>query len=576
MRGGGADITPDRNAPPRPAGRRNIALYAVLLGLAALLLLGAAAASLSGDPPRSADASPSPPAAAASPSRQPDETAMPGPASSPSPPSGPAATASPAPAVSPAPTPALVAGVDGLAVVPVVDFWSPLSDISLDGLRAALAGRSSAFASVALPAQDRQALADALGVSPHAGVVTGDAATVRRAVRDGALGLLRLTDVTPAVRALAVDGVSLFNNDRLEDLAEWPLVVPAAPEDIGEWRQADNWTMVAGGDIQLDRWMAYHVTTLDKGVDWPWDGGSVRITGRRCCSDLGHRVPEWESSGNAGAVRRLFSEADLALANLEAAAVDDPVFHRLGPRFRFSLSFSGDPRLLDGVQRAGFDVLSLANNHIHNAGPQGIADTRRHLERRDIRFAGAGMDVEQATRPAVVQAGQRSVAVLACTSLGRIAGPARAGAAPCSGNWLVREIRRLAAQVDVVVVVPHWGREYRATPSPGQRLLAARWVEAGADLVLGGHSHWVGSVEEIGDALVFYSLGNLAFDQPWSEPTMQGVIVEFTFQGDRLVQLRLHPTLIVDHVQPNLLERDAGGERVIRRMRAASEGLLPY
>ncbi|CAN5816223.1 hypothetical protein BH24CHL6_BH24CHL6_03440 [soil metagenome] len=464
---------------------------------------------------------------------------------------------------------------DSLALVPVVGFWSSSTEISLSELELALSGASNEFERVVVPEEDRQAIAAALGITLAADVESGGSAAVQQAVREGALGLLRVDDISPAVRALALDGQSLFGNDRSPDLGRWPLLV-SAEQASWEWEQSATWTMVAGGDIQLDRWMAHHVTTLEKGVDWPWDGGTVAITGRVCCSDLGHRVPEWESTGNEGAVRALFAEADLALANLEAAAVNNPRFHRLDDRFRFSLSFSGDPRLFDGLKNAGFDFLSLANNHIHNAGAEGIRDTRQNLADRDIAFAGAGPDLEQASSPALLEVAGQRVTVLPCTSIGRIARADRAGAAPCSGNRLVRQVEAAASASDVVIVFPHWGREYRATPNAGQRQLARGWAEAGADLVLGAHSHWAGAIEEIGDSLVFYSLGNLAFDQPWSEATMQGVILELTFHADRLVQVQLHPTLIVDHVQPNLLEHDAGGDRVIGRMRDASEGLLPY
>ena len=551
--------------PDRLSDRRQSALYLVVFGLgAAFLFAVAVAAGVFGrlgpdDPGRTLE-----PSSAAG--RPPGQSPAQPPAVSPSraPASSPAAS-SPTPHVEP---------VGNLPLVPVVGFWSGATDISSAELSLALQGRSAQFERIVVPEADRQDIEALLGISLADRVEGGDAAAIRRQVREGALGLMRVTDVTPAVRALSLDGQSLFGNDRLASTDEWPLHLPA-DEAAAEWQQADRWTLVAGGDIQLDRWMAHHVTALDKGVDWPWEGGRVGITGRVCCSDLGHRVPEWERTGEPGAVRALFTGADLAMANLEAAAVDDPGFHRLPANFPLSLSFSGDPRLLDGLRNAGFDFLSLANNHIHNAGAQGIIDTRQNLAERDIAFAGAGRDLAQSRRPGELEVGGQSVVMLPCTVVGRVARADRAGSAPCTGERLLRQIQE-AQPSDVVIVFPHWGREYRATPNAGQRALARAWAEAGADLVLGAHSHWAGSVEEIGRSLVFYSLGNLAFDQPWSEPTMQGVIVELTFNADRLVQAHLHPTLIVDHVQPNLLEYEAGGDRVLRRMRDASEGLLPY
>ena len=557
-----------------PPGRRRLAGVVGLLVLAVAGFLFVTGAP--GGPRESAAEEPAasgtPTAAAseaATPSAGPPAIGSPAGAAGSPPPRPPQPTDSPLPSAPSEPT-----GDDDVALVPVVGFWSPATSIDSAELELALTGGSELYPRVVVSAEDRAAIADYLGQPLSAAVEDGAAAAaVERAVRRGALGLMRVSDVTPRVRALAIDGVNLFGNGRLADIEEWPLRV--GPVDVAAWDQSASWTMIAGGDIQLDRWMAYHVRRLDKGVDWPWDGGRVEITGRRCCSDLGQRVPLWQRTSDGGELRALIAGADLALANLEAAAVDNPTMWRLAPDFRFSLSFSGDPRLLDGLRNTGFDFLSLANNHIHNAGAAGIRDTRRALEDLGIGLAGAGPNIGLARRPAALEAAGQRVVVLPCATIGRMALTDRAGAASCSGSWLTERIAHAASQGSVIVVFPHWGREYRATPSASQRALAERWVAAGADVVFGAHPHWAGAIEAIDDGLVFYSLGNLAFDQPWSEATMQGVIVELTFHGDRLVQAWLHPTLIVDDVQPNLLDYDGGGRRVIQRMRDASAGLFP-
>ena len=87
---------------------------------------------------------------------------------------------------------------------------------------------------------------------------------------------------------------------------------------------------------------------------------------------------------------------------------------------------------------------------------------------------------------------------------------------------------------------------------------AARWVDAGADLVLGGHSHVAGSIEDIDGAPVLYSLGNLIFDQHWSTNTMESALLEATFHGDQLIELRLRPYIIHDTSQPNFLDPAKG------------------
>jgi poly-gamma-glutamate capsule biosynthesis protein CapA/YwtB (metallophosphatase superfamily) len=127
--------------------------------------------------------------------------------------------------------------------------------------------------------------------------------------------------------------------------------------------------------------------------------------------------------------------------------------------------------------------------------------------------------------------------------------------------------------VDVVVVLPHWGVEYTSAPTARQRAQARALAAAGATVILGSHSHWAGAIELAAGRPVLYSLGNLIFDLTRSEETVEGVIVEITFLGARPAQIRLHPTVMVDRVQPNLLDPAGDGAVVIKRMRTASEEL---
>jgi len=270
--------------------------------------------------------------------------------------------------------------------------------------------------------------------------------------------------------------------------------------------------------------------------------------------------------------RALLGGADLALVNLEGPAPDAFVYHSAG------YVFTMDPALLAGLDRAGIDAVSLANNHIANAGASGISDTIRHVDRLGIAHAGAGQNAATARRPAWLAAGGLRIAVLAydATAPGRAATASSAGAAPLSlaaARADIRAARRAGA--DVVIVVPHWGREYTDAVSSAQRNLARGLVAAGADLVLGSHSHWAGPLEFVDNRLVVYSLGDLVFDLQHDSRTQQGLIVELTFAGRRLAQVELHPTLILDASQPNLLDPAGGGAALLRAIHAASVRLVP-
>ena len=97
-----------------------------------------------------------------------------------------------------------------------------------------------------------------------------------------------------------------------------------------------------------------------------------------------------------------------------------------------------------------------------------------------------------------------------------------------------------------------------------------------ADLVIGNHAHWAAGMEAIGDTLVWYALGNFVFDQTWSTRTMEGLLLELTYEGETLRQVRLRPHLILDKAQPNFMDAAGDGAAVLKQVRDASKGRLPF
>jgi poly-gamma-glutamate synthesis protein (capsule biosynthesis protein) len=331
-----------------------------------------------------------------------------------------------------------------------------------------------------------------------------------------------------------------------------------------------TWTIVAAGDILLDRGVARQVKVLGKGVDFPYDGGTAEITGYTCCSGFGYRVPTYRRTGDRGAMRELLKSADLAMANLESPIDDQFRYHTGGT------TFTGDPKLLDGVQRAGLDFVSLANNHIGNAGSDGILETVAELDRRGIAHSGAGKNFTAARQAAILEARGTKIAVIGCDDIGGAwTSGNKVGSRACN-RAMTADISAAKRVADVVVVYPHWGIEYRATPTARQRQYAKDWIAAGADVIIGNHPHWAGAVEQLNGKLAFYALGNFVFDQMWREQTMEGIVLELTFQGSTLRQAWLHPTLVIDQAQPNFMDPAGDGQRVLQQVRRASQGLLPY
>jgi poly-gamma-glutamate synthesis protein (capsule biosynthesis protein) len=153
----------------------------------------------------------------------------------------------------------------------------------------------------------------------------------------------------------------------------------------------------------------------------------------------------------------------------------------------------------------------------------------------------------------------------------------RAGSAPMTADNVRADVAAArAAGADLVIVFPHWGTEYDATPFAGQRKLAKAAIDAGADMVIGNHAHWAAGIEVYEGKPIWYALGNFVFDQTWSEPTMEGITLELTFSGAELVQVRMRPHLILDRAQPNFMDPAGSGAVVMGQVWAASRGLLDW
>ena len=240
--------------------------------------------------------------------------------------------------------------------------------------------------------------------------------------------------------------------------------------------------------------------------------------------------------------------ADLTVGNLEST------LSRNGAPTQGGDSFAA-PGVLDGLAGLGFDALSLANNHTGDFGERALLESVAAIDRSGVQAFGAGRDRRAAGRAAVLTRNGVRFGFLGFNAIGETprAGPGAAGALsvrmpPRTGpldrgdlRHLLGLVRALDRRVDVVVVVPHWGTQYAHVAEPVQRSVGRRIVAAGADLVVGGHPHWVQGVERVGDAVLAHSLGNLVFDMDFMEQTMEGVLLDATFWGDRLVAVALSP-----------------------------------
>jgi poly-gamma-glutamate synthesis protein (capsule biosynthesis protein) len=383
-----------------------------------------------------------------------------------------------------------------------------------------------------------------------------------------ALGLVPWDEVGPRVKALSVDGVPLLDSDRSGDY-------PLRPEGGTVPDPEKLRRVVVGGDIVLDRGQYYTVIQKGMGIDFPLDGGSAAVTSRvpepSAYSETGiiHQFTA-ERTGRAGAVREYLTGADLTLANFENPVIRDAVWHP------DATTFTGDLRLMPVLDQAGLDGVTLGNNHILDAGTTGLNETMRHLDDAGIAHAGAGMNLAEARKPMVFDLGGTKVGVLSYLDVPSYgwawATQTAPGTAPLLQDIMEEDIKRLRPRVDLILVMPHWGKEYIATPEPQQVDLAHAAIDAGADIVIGGHAHWPKGIEMYEGKPTFYGVGNFLLDQSWSEETSTGIFAEITLYGDDVVQVRPVPFIILDYAQPNFLVPGAGGDRALRKVFAASLG----
>lgn len=226
-----------------------------------------------------------------------------------------------------------------------------------------------------------------------------------------------------------------------------------------------------------------------------------------------------EGSPGLGPMARALADADVAMLNLESAVTERgaPEAKELEPpedRYWFRTSDAA----LDLLADSGVDVVSLANNHAADYGPQGLDDTLRAIRSGPLAAVGVGEDRRAAFAPYRVSVRGTDLAFLAADASPREgssdvweAGPTNPGiAAARSGRprVLLDSVRAAARDADVVVVYLHWGRDGRSCPTSRQQTAARALAGAGADVLVGSHAHVLLGSGWMGDTYVGYGLGN--------------------------------------------------------------------
>jgi poly-gamma-glutamate synthesis protein (capsule biosynthesis protein) len=254
--------------------------------------------------------------------------------------------------------------------------------------------------------------------------------------------------------------------------------------------------------------------------------------------------------------------ADLAIGNLETAIAEG------GTPADKEFTFRASPVVIDALRSAGFDAVSMANNHGLDYGADGLAETLAAKQAQPDGFlVGIGADEAEAYAPFRAEVRGQRIAVIAATQVldDHLVDPWTAtathgGLASAKRvDRLVQEVQAARATSDTVVVFLHWGIERDTCPSTSQQSLARALVDAGADAVVGGHAHRLQGGGRLGEAFVHYGLGNFLFRANSPEGARTGVL-ELTITGRRVDAYRWIPGRISGSVPVPLEGQDAASE----------------
>ncbi|MFD2614815.1 CapA family protein [Paenibacillus gansuensis] len=245
-------------------------------------------------------------------------------------------------------------------------------------------------------------------------------------------------------------------------------------------------------------------------------------------------------------VKEEITRADWAVANLETSVTTAT---RKDPNQRYN--FKSDPSSLKGLKEAGFDMVSLANNHVLDYGISGLKDTLRYVKSHGLHAAGAGMNEQDAFQAATVTLHGQVVKVAAFTRFMPVLNWNASGDQPgVAGAYdqekVLQAIRKQSQDADYLIVYIHWGVEKSNHPEPWQKQFARDMIDAGADAVIGSHPHVLQGFEYYRSAPIAYSIGNFLFPDYVKDDTANTGLLKLSLQTGS-IRMSFHPLYIRDN-----------------------------
>jgi len=297
---------------------------------------------------------------------------------------------------------------------------------------------------------------------------------------------------------------------------------PFATARVNELIKEKTITLILVGDIMLDRGVEYMVEKQGN--------GDFRFPFLKIAKEL--------------------QKADILFGNLEGVISDKGI--KVGSIY----SFRVEPEAIEGLSFAGFNVLSLANNHAFDYTREALEDCLFKLSKAEIGYVGAGFTEKEAYSLLIKKIKGLKIAFLAYTNLGPKTWKAtetNSGIAWISEkgiNKIKEDIKSAKEKADILIVSLHSGEEYSNEPTQFQIDFSKIAIETGADLIVGHHPHVIQRNEKYKNGYIFYSLGNFIFDQGFSEKTMKGQMLEILIKDGKIKELIPKEIRLNNYFQP--------------------------
>lgn len=239
-------------------------------------------------------------------------------------------------------------------------------------------------------------------------------------------------------------------------------------------------------------------------------------------------------------IKSITDNQDFNIVNLESPIVSgySEKINKGGPTLKC------DPRIVDAIKCVGFNICTLANNHILDYGEDSCLTTKSIIEKSGLKSVGAGKNLYDASETLFLNQNNEIIAIINCCEHEfSIASNSSAGANPLNPISQYYKIKKAQERANYILIIVHGGHEMCQLPSPRMKETYRFFIDAGADAVVNHHQHCYSGYEEYKGKPIFYGLGNFFFDRDGKRKSVwnEGYMVGLKFEDKKKTEYEIYP-----------------------------------